>query len=206
MSPTHSPDWASIRQRYEETEDPAAEICADAEIDRRDFDRIRKKQAWRRRNPRPFPPPRKSAAPGAEPALIAAAPPRLSAPPAPAATDVSAPAAPPPDSIAARRLLLDRLVAAIAMKLTQLERSMTKDLAAPDKGDASSTDHEKETRAIGAIIDNLEKITEMETGIGRNINGKRDAAATDLGHEAERCRRELAERLQRIVEAAARDP
>ena len=108
-----------------------------------------------------------------------------------------------PTSIAARRRLLDRLVAAISMKLEQLERRMSKDLAQGD--DTPATDHERETRAIGALIDNLEKITEMETGL-RSATAKRGAksaaSATDLADEAERCRRELADRLSRLVEAA----
>jgi hypothetical protein len=106
---------------------------------------------------------------------------------------------------AARRRLLDRLVAAIDMKLEQLERRMTTDLAVGE--DATATDHEREARAIGALIDNLEKITEIETGIG-NASAKSGSAttATDLADEADRCRRELAERLHRIVEAAERSP
>lgn len=82
---------------------------------------------------------------------------------------------------------------------------MNDDLEAPGEGSAhSSTDHERETRAIGALIDNLGKITEMESGYPRRP-GKApvaDAAVIDLGHEADRYRRELAERLQKIVEAA----
>jgi hypothetical protein len=104
---------------------------------------------------------------------------------------------------ASRRRLLDRLVAAIDMKLEQLERRMTSDLAVGE--DATAIDHEREARAIGALIDNLEKITEIETGIG-NASAKSGSAtsATDLADEADRCRRELAERLHRIVEAAER--
>ncbi len=79
---------------------------------------------------------------------------------------------------------------------------MSKDLDTSD--DATATDHERETRAIGALIDNLEKITEMEAGLGKSA-GKRGASAgpaTDLADEADRCRRELAHRLSRIVSGA----
>ena len=80
---------------------------------------------------------------------------------------------------------------------------MANDLAAAT--DTPATDHERETRSIGALIDNLEKITEMEAGLGKSA-GKPGAAiaATDLADEADRCRRELADRLARIVEAAGR--
>ena len=70
----------------------------------------------------------------------------------------------------------------------------------------TATDHERETRAIGALIDNLEKIMELESDLS-SPKAKRGAAASgaaaDLADEAERCRRELADRLTRIVEAAA---
>lgn len=219
------PDWALIRERYEETDDPIAEICAEAGVDRRDLDKLRKKEGWRRKNPRPFPPSRTRMA-GHAPAPDDPPSTAMLTPPPPAAESdasgrldategVSAALEPAVHSaaadrisaasLAARRRLLDRLVVAISMKLEQLERSMTKDLEAPDKGEATATDHERETRSIGALIDNLEKITEMETGIGRNLSGKRDTAAADLADEAERCRRELADRLSRLVESATKE-
>lgn len=105
-------------------------------------------------------------------------------------------------TLAQRRRLLERLVTAIDMKLEQLEKRMTQDLETPGGNDAASaTDHERETRAIGGLIDNLGKITEVETGLDRT-NGD-TAVAVDLGREAERHRRELAERLRKIVDAGA---
>lgn len=200
MNNTNAPDWAAIRRRYEETQDRIQDICAAAGLDRSRFETRRKREGWRRKNPRPFPPPRKaatetadaSAAPPPEPDRIAA---EITGTPLIAPRLLATPAA--------RRRLLDRLVAAIDMKLEQLERRMTNDLAAGE--DATATDHEREARAIGALIDNLEKITEIETGLG-TASGKSGSAipATDLADEADRCRRELAERLHRIVEAAER--
>lgn len=81
---------------------------------------------------------------------------------------------------------------------------MESDLDQADQ--ASATDHERETRAIGALIDNLGKIEEMEGNLGRGKAGKSTAAATDLADDADRYRRELAQRLQRIVEASGRKP
>ncbi len=85
---------------------------------------------------------------------------------------------------------------------------MNEDLDTPgDTSAHTSTDHERETRAIGALIDNLGKITEMESGYARRAGkADTDAAASDLGHEADRYRRELAERLQKIVEAGDGKP
>ena len=199
-APPDRPDWAEIRRRYEETDDATAEICAEAHLARADFDARRKREKWRRLNPRPFPPPRKPIAPQTPVAAETLPPP---------VTSETAIAAAGTDTLSAltNRRLLDRLVVAISMKLEQLERRMTKDLAAPETADAaSSTDHDREARAIGALIDNIGKLTELETGHGHSAAGRRTAAAaTDLGHEAERIRRELAERLERIVEAAAQE-
>jgi hypothetical protein len=203
MTDTPAPDWAAIRHRYEETQDSIREICGEAGLDRGRFEARRRRERWRRRHPRPFPPPRRVAAPP----MVEAAPATATATAAPASP---APAGPPfaPRLLAtpaSRRRLLDRLVAAIAMKLEQLERRMTNDLAAGE--DSTATDHEREARAIGALIDNLEKITEIETGLA-NAGGRSASAtsAADLADEADRCRRELAERLHRIVEAAERGP
>ncbi len=195
------PDWAAIRHRYETSQDPVTEICAAAGISARDFDNRRRREKWRRANPRPFPPPRRPK--GAKPSSRAEAANPTAAPDTVTASDTS-PAAPSgarPHN--PRRQLLERLVGAIDMKLEQLERRMSKDLAENDVTPA--TDHERETRAIGALIDNLEKITEMETGVASSSRSRGTTQpATDLADEAERCRRELAERLSRLVEAAGR--
>lgn len=198
MTDAPAPDWAAIRRHYEDTQDTVTTICNAAGISRSSFEAQRKRQKWRRKNPRPFPPPRGQ--PGIGAASTHPAPNQAETPPA--AVDTAADFAPAVLATPVLRgRLLDRLVAAISMKLEQLERRMTNDLAAGE--DSTATDHEREARAIGALIDNLDKITEIETGIGTST-GKSGAAlpATDLADEAERCRRELAERLQRIVEAA----
>jgi hypothetical protein len=240
------PDWAAVRRRYEDTHDAVATICADAGIAERELASRRKREGWRRKFPRPFPPLRRGGLPSQDPSRQSSVTPSSAttespdpdpvletgtgepapgcaasgnedtgeaspslddAPPlAPAISNPSAEPALPrrlPTTLAARRRLLDRLVAAISMKLEQLERRMSKDLAQGD--DTPATDHERETRAIGALIDNLEKVTEIESGLKSNPakrNGKSAVSAIDLADEAERCRRELAERLSRLVEAA----
>jgi hypothetical protein len=281
MTKQAGPDWAQIRHRYEETQDPVAEICRGAGITERDLANARKKGKWRRKHPRPFPPPRSAPAEfaaesptlachedrgGMQGGAIAYGAPRVTTPsssqgrpselagsppprgegsgvggqsgarrggalpvpataiqseaalenecpatdeiePAPSPEPASPAAAPPaiPRRLlatpAARRRLLERLVAAISMKLEQLERRMSIDLASAE--DTTATDHERETRAIGALIDNLEKIRELEAGLAQNV-GKSGPPTTDLADEADRCRRELAERLSRLVGAAAK--
>ena len=80
---------------------------------------------------------------------------------------------------------------------------MSQDLESLERGDAAtSTDHERETRAIGALIDNLGKVTEMESGLTRSAAAGKSSATSDIAGEADRYRRELAERLAKIVGAA----
>ena len=99
--------------------------------------------------------------------------------------------------------LLDWAVALISLKLEQLERTMTSDLDSQARGDThTAADHEREARTIGALIDNLDKITEMEAG--PRTKGAAQPAV-DLAGEAERHRREFAERLGKIVDALAGD-
>jgi hypothetical protein len=197
MTVTDPPDWAAVRHRYEATQDAVEEICTAHGVTPSALASRRRREGWRRANPRPFPPPRKSAGPTSQ--TPAAAPPT-----APAAPSRKPRRTPPATG---RRRLLERMVAAISLKLEQLERRMTDDLAALAAGDATATDHERETRAIGALIDNLGKITEIEADLERPAGTKHGPApASDLADEAERCRRELAERLSRLVAAAAGAP
>ncbi|MBS0241590.1 MAG: hypothetical protein JSS20_05385 [Proteobacteria bacterium] len=192
-----APDWAAIRRRYEETDDRAQDICADASITANQLKNAAARGKWRRQKPRPFRSPHQAATTehatrAKEPTLRGAG----------TSTRRRVPSTP-----AGRRRLLDRLVAAISLKLEQLERRMTDDLAAIEAGDATSTDHERETRAIGALIDNLGKITEIYADLDRPAGTKRgdDTIATTVADEADRCRRELAERLARLVDAAPKD-
>ncbi len=84
---------------------------------------------------------------------------------------------------------------------------MANDLdAEPATEAATSTDHERETRAIGALIDHLGKVTEIASDIERAAGVRPGTAAADLADEADRFRRELADRLSRLVKAPGRKP
>ena len=89
-------------------------------------------------------------------------------------------------------------------KLKLMERRMTKQLAALDKGnDLPSADHERDTRAFGAIIKNIEHVKEMQADLDRVAGGQPATAAdAELFAEADRFRREIAERLARFIPAA----
>ncbi|MFV0296914.1 MAG: hypothetical protein ACK5JT_12440 [Hyphomicrobiaceae bacterium] len=199
-----APDWAHIRHAYEDTQTPVARICSDAGITRNQLDSRRRREKWRRKSPRPFPPPRTSGSTIPSPP----ASPRPQREPGLTSAEPSEPASfqpTPADRATGRPALLARLVAVIELKLTQLERRMSRTFAGED--DTPATDHERETRAIGVLIDNLDKLTEMETGFSpssRTRAGNPNPA--DLADEAERCRRDLAERLSRIVETSTRSP
>ena len=107
-------------------------------------------------------------------------------------------------TVAARRALVQRLYKAMDTKLKLMERRMTKQLDALEEGnDLPSADHERDTRAFGAIIKNIEHVKEMQADLDRVAGGQPATAAdAELFAEADRFRREIAERLARFIPAA----
>jgi len=107
-------------------------------------------------------------------------------------------------SLKARRTLVRRLYKAIDTKLKQMERRMAHDMATKDRNpDTTAADHERDTRAIGTLIANLSRVTEIEADLER-LPGSASLADQhgdrQLADEAERFRREVAERLARLVQ------
>jgi hypothetical protein len=105
---------------------------------------------------------------------------------------------------AVRRKLVRRVYRAIDTRLTLLERSMTQQIdkldADPSAPVGPAADAEREARAIGALVRNLDKITEFAAELDRAAAGgpgATDAAA--LASEADAFRRELAQRLAKLV-------
>ena len=96
----------------------------------------------------------------------------------------------------ARRALIKRFYKAIDTKLKQMELRMKTDME-KGEGAASAADHERDTRAIGGLINQLGKISEYETDLDRPTGQGEEFTA--LAAEAERYRRELAERLARLL-------
>ena len=86
---------------------------------------------------------------------------------------------------------------------------MQKELANGSKTTPSSADHERDTRAISTLIKTLESVTELEIGLDRaagKVTGSVASSPDDaraLADEADRFRRELAQRLQRLTGPAA---
>ena len=96
----------------------------------------------------------------------------------------------------ARRALIQRFYKAIDTKLQQMELRMQTEM---EKGESAQTaaDHERDTRAIGGLINQLGKISEYESDLDRPAGQGEEFAA--IAAEAERYRRELAERLARLL-------
>jgi hypothetical protein len=179
-------DWHQIRRLYVDGDEPVAAIARRFGLaPKRIYDHARK-QDW----------PRRSARSAIEPA------------PSPT-SKVEAPDPNPPTlptGLAARRTLVRRLYRAIDTKLKIMEQRMEKELASSRTPQSSSADHERDTRAIATLIKTLESVTELEVGLDRPADGspraRNASAAPDartLADEADRFRRELAERLHRLT-------
>jgi len=101
--------------------------------------------------------------------------------------------------------MVGRLLATIDRKLAQLEARMEKN------DDVSIGDHERETRAIGQLIRNFEKVTGLEGAEAFGATeptrrGKESDGGTNGGDgDAERLRLELAERILRLRGAKRTD-
>ncbi|MGI9422767.1 MAG: hypothetical protein ACR2PA_06210 [Hyphomicrobiaceae bacterium] len=104
-----------------------------------------------------------------------------------------------------QRVLVQRLYRTIDRKLAQLETRMQN-----DNDDLTIADHERETRALGQLIRNFEKVSGLEAdqidkakdARGANSEDEADAASID----PERLRNELAERILRLREKQRSDP
>ena len=108
-------------------------------------------------------------------------------------------------TVAARRKLIQRLYKAMDTKLNLMERRMKTQLTNLRKAgsDLPSADHERDARAFGAIIKNIDQVKEMQADLDRVTRGQpANAADAELFAEAERFRREIAERLARIIPPA----
>ena len=109
-------------------------------------------------------------------------------------------------TLKARRALVRRLYKAIDTKLKQMERRMAHDMATTEgPSDTTAADHERDTRAIGALIANLSRVTEIEADLERHpgvASPAEQQGDRQLADEAERFRRDVAERLARLVRPA----
>lgn len=91
----------------------------------------------------------------------------------------------------AQRALIGRLYRAISLKLEHMEERMA------SGEDRSAQDEERESRALATLISNFEKVTEAVAGLDKDRDAPTRAAGTTSA-DAERMRREIAERLERL--------
>ena len=96
-------------------------------------------------------------------------------------------------------VLLCRLYRTIDQKLAQMEERMSH-----EDDDLSIADHERQTRALGQLIRNFEKVAGLETeqsgGTDQPTGGKSERDAAELAIDPEHLRNELAERILRLRE------
>jgi hypothetical protein len=206
MTGSDRTDWSGIRRLYVAGALPLARIAERHGISVQRIARRARRDGWPPR-PRPAPGAREGPPPKPGAKKTAAAPSRQRAPPRtpqPAAERGTDPST--ATSLKARRALVRRLYKAIDTKLKQMERRMAHDIAAQDgTSDTTAADHERDTRAIGALIANLSRVTEIEADLER-LPGSASPASSQgdrqLADEAERFRRDVAERLARLVRPA----
>jgi hypothetical protein len=216
------PDWDAIRRAYEDHSIPTRDTVVKFGVDKLLIYRRAVTDKWLRR-PSPFKPSVPKAQqtqplpqrddPAAGAPLPAASEPPAAAYPLPGAIPASDKAIDLKTlkPIAKRRAILNRLTDAIDTKLQLLERRFEHELASADtrSHSISSADFERDTRNIGLLIKNLEQVTDFDHAHspGKRITGAAaksvSVATSALVDEADRLRRELAERLQRLVDTAA---
>ncbi len=196
MTGSDQPDWSEIRRLYVRGEMTIAAIAGLHGISAQRVARRARSDGWPTRPPRVV-----RSRDGPKHAPIRKEP--------DADTQVSRPRPKRPTgraatSLKARRTLVRRLYRAIDTKLQQMERRMAHDMATDERpSDTSAADHERDTRAIGALIANLSRVTEIEADLeripGAAATHANEQADRQLADEAERFRREVAERLARLV-------
>jgi type IV secretory pathway VirB10-like protein len=210
MTGQDQPDWSEIRRLYLNGKLAIAGIAERHGVSAQRIARRAKHERWPPRRPRRSDgrPSKQSDKPAAKPyATRAAAPATKASPPKSPSKRSATATGTTARSLKARRTLVRRLYTAIDTKLQQMERRMAHDMATEQgSADTTAADHERDTRAIGALIANLSRVTEIEADLER-IPGTAAApidqqAEHQLADEAERFRREVAERLERLVRPA----
>jgi hypothetical protein len=214
--PIDDATWADVRLAYVGSTVPVAAICNHFNVDTRTLYARAKREKWPKRSKMLA-----AARLAATRAAMAAGTPSSAPFVSQVVTDVCPFDYPLPSNPKARSALIRRLYNAINTKLQQMERLMA------TATDTSAVDHERETRTLTALIRNFERVSEFDPTIakstkaavvaaalaadakpsGRAIDGT-DAAPPTSGPDAERLRRDIAERLVRIHEqrGTPRDP
>jgi len=100
-----------------------------------------------------------------------------------------------------RRRLIRRLFRILEGKLELMEKRMHTQLEDPEKAkNVSAAEREREARAVATFVRSLDKVTEIAADLDRTTDGRGESTnADELFAEADRFRRELAERLSKFI-------
>ena len=184
--------WAQIRKAYCETSETVTPLCARFSISVGTLNRRATQEGWPRRGRKP-PPPRRIVP------VLRMTEPAEESPAFPTSGGAG------PTTAEKRELIIQRLYDALLLKLTKLERHMAKSTG------KQSIDHERETRALDGIVRSLDHIAEYDTALtkapgtasadGPDGNGAAAAAAASgAAARTEQLRRDIAQRLERLLE------
>lgn len=166
--------WAEVRLAYTGSAEPLKTIAARFGLTPQRIGLKAKREGWTR----------------ASPARSAAAPRDTAQDQPPARRTASRGRRGTLPTRSAQKAVVARLYRAITLKLEHMEMRMA-------SGEArSAQDEERESRALATLISNFEKVTEAVAGLDRERDAVR--AAGRAGTDAERMRREIAERLERL--------
>lgn len=103
-----------------------------------------------------------------------------------------------PEKTALKASVVARFYRLIHLKLEHMEADMAR------SSERTPADNERETRALGSLIRNFDKVFGLDQD-GGGENDKQNRNGTESNTEAEALRRELAERLVRIRNAGKDD-
>jgi hypothetical protein len=107
-------------------------------------------------------------------------------------------------TISIRQRLVTRLFRIIETELELMEQCVRKQVEDPEANSRQpAADRERDARAVATLVRSLDKVTEIAADLDRASGGKpKSADADDLFAEADRFRRELAERLSKFIPAS----
>jgi hypothetical protein len=112
-----------------------------------------------------------------------------------------------PSALGVRRQLISRLYRAIDTKLKLMERRMHSEINAIEQGapedpaGLTAADHERETRAFGALVKTINSVRQMQAELEDLVSANPNTTAADarLAADADRYRRDIAQRLAKFV-------
>lgn len=169
-------DWAAIRAAYVAAKLPVSTVAAQHAVSASAIYARARREGWPRRKGAGAPPTLRSCKTSAGPAV----------------SQTAASHAPP--GLVGRQGMHSRLFEAVEKQLERLEAKMRQDDA------LTIADHERETRALGLLIRNYEKMTGLEPGatMAQRGAGDNDGPAASIVDEQDTFRRDVAARILRL--------